>query len=84
MSRTVAMPMPEVPLSALTTTKGFSWMPYSLYLRRMRPSRESVLLRRQSSPVLLLKSTSPHWLYMGLISQGSMPSILLKRLVTSS
>ncbi|MNL82117.1 hypothetical protein D3C87_2094160 [compost metagenome] len=76
--------MPPVPLSALTTTNGFSLMPYSLYLRRILPSSASVLLRRHSSPCSSAKFTSPHWLNMGLMSQWSMPSSLPKRLDTSS
>ena len=40
-------------LSALTTTNGFSLMPYSLYLRRTFVSIASTLLRTQSSPLAL-------------------------------
>ena len=40
-SRTVMKPAPLLLLSPLTTTKGFSLMPYSLYLRRTLVSSAS-------------------------------------------
>jgi Ca2+-binding RTX toxin-like protein len=47
-------------------------------------SSASTLLRRHSMPVPSAKFTSPHWLNIGLMSHGSMPSSLPNLLATSS
>jgi hypothetical protein len=83
-SRTVMKPAPLLLLSPLTTTKGFSLMPYSLYLRRTLVSSASAVLCTHSSPLASDRLTSPQRPYIGLISHGSMPSSLANFLATSS
>ena len=54
-SRTVMMPMPYVPASAFTMTKGLSSIPYSAYLALMRSRMSATLDARHSVAFALLE-----------------------------
>src|SRR3569832_1066043 len=57
---TVSTPMPYVPASAFTITKGGLSMSYSAYLRWIFWISVSTLRATQSSPSRLVKLISPH------------------------